>query len=73
MNCWVNRTSSSTFSRARPLAITSFASGVLVTSRNSSAELWGTWCERHRVDMLSPADGAQVLLHAVLEKAEVVA
>ncbi|MEU0547282.1 tetratricopeptide repeat protein [Micromonospora sp. NPDC005979] len=35
---------------------------VLVTSRDATPELWGSWCELHVMDMLAPDDGAQVLL-----------
>ncbi|MGK5695629.1 tetratricopeptide repeat protein [Streptomyces sp. URMC 128] len=35
---------------------------VIVTSRVGETSVWGRWSAKHRVDALSPADGARVLL-----------
>lgn len=38
---------------------------VILTSRDSTATTWGSWCQLHEVAMLSPTDGAQVLFDHV--------
>ncbi|MEO3826619.1 hypothetical protein [Actinomadura sp. B10D3] len=35
---------------------------VIVTSRHGRVPDWGAWCRAHNVGMLTPAEGAQVLL-----------
>ncbi|MEU5788293.1 tetratricopeptide repeat protein [Micromonospora purpureochromogenes] len=42
--------------------VDTFRGALLVTSRDGDAAGWGDWCRLHPVGMLSPAEGAQVLL-----------
>ncbi|MCA2216333.1 tetratricopeptide repeat protein [Jidongwangia harbinensis] len=44
----------------RPVNISHGA--IIVTSRDSDSDEWGTWCELQHVGMLSTSDSAQVLL-----------
>ncbi len=43
--------------------------GILVTTREGSRETWGSWCRPHEVPILTPTDGAKILLDHVADRA----
>jgi tetratricopeptide (TPR) repeat protein len=45
--------------------VPSRAGKVIVTSRHGHPADWGSWCRLHSVGMLSPTDGAQILIDNV--------